>query len=85
MVKEEIFENTGYSGDKQDILNSDYSPSDLMEQAVKMVNGKVLQKRKMLSLRQFLDCVEEVYVHALQKGGGVDEGYADWFIDLLEG
>ena len=84
MVKEEIFDNTGYSGDKQGILNSDYSPSDLMEQVVKVVNGKVFQKRKKLSLRQFLDCVEEVYIHALQKDGGVDGGYADWFIDLLE-
>ena len=56
-----------------------------MAQAVKVVNGKLLQKRKKLSLRQFLDCVEEVYVHALQKGCGVDEEYADWFIDLLEG
>lgn len=84
MVKEEIFDNTGYSGDKQGILNSDYRPSDLMEQIVKVVNGTVLQKRKKLSLRQFLDCVEEVYIHAFQKDSGVDERYADWFVDLLD-
>lgn len=85
MVKEDIFENTGYSGDKQEILNSDYIPSDLMEQAVKVVNAKLSKKRKRLSLKQFLDCVEEVYIHGLQRGESVDEAYADWFIDLLEG
>jgi transcriptional regulator with XRE-family HTH domain len=84
MVKEEIFENTGYSGDKQIMLNSDYSPSDLMEQAVKVVKGKIHQKEKKLRLRQFLDCVEEIYIHALYKDGGIDEGYEDRFIDLLE-
>lgn len=84
MVKEEIFENTGYSGDKQDILNSDYKPSELMEQAVKVVNAKVHQMGKILTLKQFLSCVEEVYIHALQRGKSVDEAYADWFINLLE-
>ena len=85
MVKEEIFEDTGYSGDKQEILNSPYSPSDLMEESVRVVNAKVKAKRKSLSLKQFINCSEEVYIHALQKGGTVDEAYADWFIDLLDG
>ena len=31
MVKVDIFENTGYSGDKQQILNGPYKPSNLME------------------------------------------------------
>ena len=36
-------------------------------------------------LRQFLNCVEEFYIHGFQKGGAIDETYADWFIDLLDG
>lgn len=85
MVKEEIFENTGYSGDKQKILNANYKPSDLMEESVRVVNEKLKRKRKTLTLKQLLNCVEEVYIHAFQNGNNVDEAYADWFIDLLEG
>jgi len=84
MVKEDIFENIGYSGDKQEILNAPYVPSNLMKTAVQVVNDKVKRKRKTLTLKQFLSCAEEVYIHALQRGGKVDEAYADWFIDLLE-
>ena len=84
MVKEAIFENAGYSGDKQEILNALYKTSKLLEESVRLVNDKLSRKRKNLSFRQCLNCVEEVYIHALQKGGTVDEAYADWFIELLE-
>lgn len=84
MIKEDIFENTGYSGDKQDILNAPYTPSGLMEEAVRVVNNKVKTKNKLLSLKQFINAAEEIYIHSLQRGDDIDEAYADWFIDLLE-
>jgi hypothetical protein len=49
------------------------------------VNDKVKKQRKALTMKQFMSCIEEVYIHALQKGKNMDDSYVDWFIDLLEG
>lgn len=55
-----------------------------MEEAVRVVNNKVTTKNKLLSLKQFINAAEEIYIHSLQRGDDIDEAYADWFIDLLE-
>ena len=84
MVKEEIFKSTGYSGDTQKILNSPYAVSDLMDLVVQTINAKVKQKRKSLTLKQFLNCIQDTYIHAIQNGGSFDKSYADWCVELLK-
>ncbi|MDP3441511.1 MAG: hypothetical protein Q8T08_01515 [Ignavibacteria bacterium] len=41
------------------------------------------QKENELSIEQFISCIEEIYLHSLQKDSShMDKEFAEWWVDL---
>ena len=66
------------------LLDTPYIHKQVFYDTVQILNQKIDEKHLSLSVKQFLTCVEEIYLHALQsKEPAVDQVFVDWFIDLM--
>ncbi|EKE09528.1 MAG: hypothetical protein ACD_16C00144G0005 [uncultured bacterium] len=68
---------------KKVLLNQPYEHPDLFLETVKFVNHALKEKENNLTIEQFISCVEEIYLHSLQKDPKkVDKNFAEWWVDL---
>lgn len=84
LATQEIFQEDESSRTKNEILQDPYEHPALLLETVKTVNDKLQQKGSALTVEHVLACIEEVYIHSLQRNSEkVDQEFVDWFIDLL--
>ena len=66
------------------LLDGPYTHKQVFYDTVQVLNQKIEEKHLSLSIKQFLTCVEEIYLHALQsKELAVDQVFVDWFLELM--
>ncbi|MBX9804818.1 MAG: helix-turn-helix transcriptional regulator [Alphaproteobacteria bacterium] len=69
----------------EELLDQSYK-AGLLTETVKLIDAKVKKENHNLTIGQILTCVEETYLHSLQKGlNKVDKDFADWFMGLVSG
>ena len=79
----DIFTEDENEATKEEVLNQPYKPGLLME-TVKLVDSKVTKGKHRLTNKQVLICIEEIYLHSLQKGTQkVDQDFAEWFMEMV--
>lgn len=67
------------------LLDAPYKYKEVFYETVRTLNQRIDEKHLTLSIKQFLTCIETVYLHAMQsKGLEVDHTFADWFVDLVK-
>jgi len=70
---------------QKEILNSLYEYPKLFIDTAQALNKKFDEKGIKVTIKQYISCVEEVYIHSLQKDPRkVDLDFVDWFVDLIE-
>jgi transcriptional regulator with XRE-family HTH domain len=85
LSNQDIFFEEEEGRPKSDLLTTFYDHPILLEDTIKLVNKKILQNEFHLTVQQVLTCVEEIYIHSLQKNlSKADQDFADWFMDLME-
>ena len=68
---------------KRELLSQKYEYPDLFLETVKFVNAALKEKENELSIEQFISCIEEIYLHSLQKNPShMDQEFAEWWVDL---
>lgn len=73
----------GIPSAKKELLSHPYKHPDLFLETVKFVNSALEETENNLTLEQFVSCIEEIYLHSLQKDPRkVDQKFAEWWIDL---
>lgn len=78
-----IFTEDKKAKNREDIETQPYHPGLLIE-AIKLVDKLVAKRKQKLTNHQALTCIEETYLHSIQKGDGkVDKDFAEWFIELM--
>lgn len=71
------------SSSKKELLSQPYECPELFLETVEFVNKTLAEKEHSLTIEQFVSCLEEIYLHSLQKSPQkVDEQFAEWWIDL---
>jgi len=79
-----FFEEVMGSEESSSLVNDQYLHPKLWLKTVEAVNQKIAQTDVKLTTHQTLICVEEVFLHSLQKDSEeVDDAFVDWFIDLV--
>ena len=69
---------------KEEALNAPYKPGLLIETG-KFIDTKVSKGKHTLTNQQILTCIEEIYLHSLQKATQkVDQDFAEWFMEMVE-
>ncbi|OJW46990.1 MAG: hypothetical protein BGO67_09850 [Alphaproteobacteria bacterium 41-28] len=68
---------------KKELLGHKYEYPELFLEVVKFVNEALKHKENILTIEQFLSCIEEIYLHSIQKDPSeIDQDFAEWWIDL---
>ena len=82
--KDETFQENETTESTKEALNRAYSHPQLLLETVQWINDNANQGGKTLSVKQIFTCIEEIYLHSLQKDPSkVDQDFAEWFIDLV--
>ena len=64
------------------LLSHEYEHPELFSEIVNFVNHALKNKENKLTIEQFMSCVQEIYLHSLQKDPNhMDEEFAQWCID----
>ncbi|MBP9674327.1 MAG: helix-turn-helix transcriptional regulator [Bacteriovoracaceae bacterium] len=67
----------------KELLNREYEHPELFSKIVNFVNDALKSKENKLTIEQFINCIQEIYLHSLQKDPTkVDEEFAEWWVDL---
>ncbi len=83
---QEIFQVDESTQSKNELLNSPYDNPNLLQDVLQTVNEKIKKENLHLTVQQTLTCIEEIYLHSLQKKQQtIDPLFADWFLNLLGG
>ncbi|MBP6951577.1 MAG: helix-turn-helix transcriptional regulator [Alphaproteobacteria bacterium] len=65
------------------LLSREYEHPELFSEIVNFVNNALKNKENKLTIEQFMSCIQEIYLHSLQKDPNhMDEEFAEWWIDL---
>jgi len=79
----EIYHEEDLSQSKKELLSRKYEYPDLFSEIVKFVNEALKHKDNALTIEQFMSCIEEIYLHSLQKDPSkIDKEFAEWWVDL---
>lgn len=71
-------------GQTRDELLIQPHKAGLLAETVRFVDTKVSKEKLNLTVHQVLTCIEETYLHSLQKGlSKVDKDFADWFMGVV--
>lgn len=82
--KQETFQENETSESTKEILNSTYDYPELLLETMQWINNRMQQEENKFTVKQVLTCIEEIYLHSLQKDATkVDQKFAEWFIDLM--
>ena len=81
---QDLFIENENSKSKAEILESSYEMPELLKNTLNSINERLEGKENLLTTQQVLTCVQEIYLHSLQKTPPtVDNEFADWFIGLM--
>ncbi len=81
MHRQETYEEASQS--KKELLSHKYKHPELFLEIVKFANNALEEKDNELTIEQFINCIEEIYLQSLQKDPSkIDEEFAEWWIDL---
>lgn len=70
---------------RDDLLKEEFDHPKLLLETVNFVLQAFDQKQNTVSVRQALNCVEEIYLHSLEKKENqVDKAFGEWFIELTD-
>lgn len=68
---------------KAEMAEAPFDHPELLSQVVEVVLEGIAQRKASLTIKKALMCIEETYLHSLQKDASkVDQDFADWFLDL---
>lgn len=82
--KEGIFREEETPELSEELLNAPHEHPALLFETVQWVNEKIKQEKKEIPIKQVFVCIEEIYLHSLQKDPAkVDQIFAEWFFDLV--
>lgn len=82
--KEGIFREEEIPELTEELLNTPYEHPALLAEIVQWVNEKINQEKKIIPVKQVLVCIEEIYLHSLQKDPTkIDQPFAEWFFELV--
>ena len=71
------------SQSNKELLSREYDHPNLFLDIVNFVNNALKNKENKLTIEQFMSCLQEIYLHSLQKNPSqVDEEFAEWWVDL---
>lgn len=80
----EIFHEPDGSMTTEELLNSTYKTLELFQKVLSIVNKKIAKDKLSLSTQQVFICVQEVYLHSLQKKlNTADPVFLDWFLRAM--
>ncbi len=83
LKKDEDFREENTESTKE-ILNNPYTYPDLLLKTVQWINDNVQKNNYQITIKQTFTCIEEIYLHSLQKDPTkVAEDFAEWFLDLV--
>lgn len=83
LSQQEISREEELSDSKKELLNNKYDYPELFLETVEFVNNTLKTKEHDLTIDQFINCIEEIYLHSLQKDPHkIDEEFAEWWVDL---
>jgi transcriptional regulator with XRE-family HTH domain len=78
-----IFTDDKKGKTREEFLDQHYK-SGLLAETVKLIDAMMSKEKHNITVHQVLTCVEETYLHSLQKGlSKVDKEFAEWFITLV--
>lgn len=67
-----------------DLLNAPYDNPELLQEVITVVNDKIKNEKLKLTRQQVLTCVEEIYIHSLQRNRKtIDSEFTAWFFGLM--
>lgn len=82
--KEGIFQEDETPALTEGFFNTPYDHPALLLETVQWVNERINKGKNKLFVKQALVCVEEIYLHSLQKNPTkVDQEFAEWFFELM--
>ena len=78
-----IFTDDKKGKTREELLEQSYK-SGLLAETMILIDAKVSKEKHKLTTHQVLTCIEETYIHSLQKGlNKVDKDFAEWFMGLI--
>lgn len=84
LENKDIFKNEESAKTKTEILESSYEMPELLKNTLNIINDKLKGKEKNILIQQVLNCVEEIYIHSLQRTPPeIDKNFVDWYIGLM--
>jgi transcriptional regulator with XRE-family HTH domain len=67
------------------LLNVTYKKPELFQEVLTTVNKRIAKDKLSLTTQQVLNCVQEVYLHSLQKKlNAADSKFLDWFLRAMK-
>lgn len=83
LTQEEVSYEENLSQSNKELLSHEYEHPELFSEIVVFVNTALKNKENKLTIEQFMSCIQEIYLHSLQKDPSqIDEEFAEWWIDL---
>jgi transcriptional regulator with XRE-family HTH domain len=83
LTQQEISYEESLSQSNKELLSHEYEHPELFSEIVIFVNTALKNKENKLTIEQFISCIQEIYLHSLQKDPSqIDEEFAEWWIDL---
>jgi transcriptional regulator with XRE-family HTH domain len=83
LTQQEISYEENLSQSNKELLSREYEHPELFSEIVIFVNTALKNKENKLTIEQFISCIQEIYLHSLQKDPSqIDEEFAEWWIDL---
>lgn len=83
LTQQEISYEENLSPSNKELLSREYEHPELFSEIVIFVNAALKNKENKLTIEQFMSCIQEIYLHSLQKDPSqIDEEFAEWWIDL---
>lgn len=80
----DIFHEDENTIPREELLNNTYKKPELFQEVLTSVNKKIAKDKLSLTTQQVLNCVQEVYLHALQKKlNTADPVFLDWFLKAM--
>lgn len=80
----DIFHEEELVRSKKEVLEALYDQPEILEKIIQLVNKKAQERQSYLTNYQILNCIQEVYLHSLQKEPPhIDQEFVDWYMDLI--
>ena len=84
LQNQDIFQEDEDTMPIAELLNITYKKPELFQEVLTSVNKKIAHDKLSITTQQVLNCVQEVYLHSLQKKmNTADPVFLDWFLKAM--